>query len=155
MATRKQEIKNMRLISHNDLNDFGNIGEGVALQLTSDGRRVFHMAHESGPKDISSVDVTDLVNPKVITQTELDYSHLRSNSLAVMGDTLLVAYQSQQHDQPGTGMGVYDISKPEDHRRIGFYDTSGPGSKGCPLLVVGGWRVRPSCHWNARFQTYQ
>ena len=134
MATRKQEIKNMRLISHNDLNGFGNIGEGVALQLTSDGRRVFHMAHESGPKDISSVDVTDLVNPKVIAQTELDYSHLRSNSLAVMGDTLLVAYQSQQHDQPGTGMGVYDISKPEDHRRIGFFNTDGPGSKGCHCL---------------------
>ena len=134
MATRTQEIKNMRLISHHDLNGFGNIGEGVALQLTSDGRRVFHMAHESGPKDISSVDVTDLANPKVIAQTELDYPHLRSNSLAVIGDTMLVAYQSQQHNQPGTGMGVYDISKPENHRRIGFFDTSGPGSKGCHCL---------------------
>ena len=76
MATATQEIKNMRLISHHDLNGFGNLGEGVALQQHADGRRIFHMAHESGPKDVSSVDVTDLANPKVVTQTELDHPHL-------------------------------------------------------------------------------
>jgi len=30
MATYNQEIKNMKLISHHDLNGFGNGGEGVA-----------------------------------------------------------------------------------------------------------------------------
>ena len=45
MATRTQEIKNMRLISHHDLNGFGDLGEGIALHRTSDGRRIFYMAH--------------------------------------------------------------------------------------------------------------
>jgi hypothetical protein len=49
MATYKEEIKNMRLISHHDLNGFGNAGEGVALQQLGDGRRIFWIAHESAP----------------------------------------------------------------------------------------------------------
>jgi hypothetical protein len=47
---------------------------------------------------------------------------------------MLIAYQSNQHGQPGTGMGVYDISNPERVRRITHYDTSGPNSKGCHCL---------------------
>lgn len=91
MVKQALEIKNMRLISHHDLDGFGNIGEGVALHRTSDGRRIYYMAHESGPKDFTSVDVTDIKNPKLVTQTELPYPHLRSNSLAIVGNTMLVA----------------------------------------------------------------
>lgn len=78
----------MRLISHHDLDGFGNIGEGVALHRTSGGRRIYYMAHESGPKDITSVDVTDIKNPKLVTQTELPYPHLHSNSLAIVAGDL-------------------------------------------------------------------
>jgi len=134
MATATQEIKNMKLISHHDLNGFGNVGEGVALQQTAGGRRILWMAHESAPKDFSGVDVTDLANPKLVVQTELAYPHLRSNSLAVLGDVMLVAYQSSKMGLPGAGMGVYDISRPERPRRIAFHDTSGPSSKGVHCL---------------------
>ncbi len=134
MATQTQEIRNMRLISHHDLNGFGNIGEGVHLQQTQDGRRVLYMAHESAPKDITSVDVTDIANPRLLAQTELAYGHLRSNSLSIVDDTMLVAYQSQQPGQPGTGMGVYDISNPEEPRQIGFMDLGGEYSRGCHCL---------------------
>ena len=51
-----------------------------------------------------------------------------------MHDTMLVAYQSKDPGQPGTGMGVYDISNSEEPRRIGFLDTSGPYSRGCHCL---------------------
>ena len=84
MSTRTQEIKNMRLISHVDLNGHNNLGEGVDLHQTASGRRIFYMAHEGPPKDFTSVDVTDLANPKVIAQTNLDYNHLRSNSLSIV-----------------------------------------------------------------------
>ena len=47
MATYNQEIKNMKLVSHHDLDGFGNGGEGVALQQLSDGRRIFWIAHEA------------------------------------------------------------------------------------------------------------
>ena len=134
MATQTQEIRNMRLISHHDLNGFGNIGEGVHLHVTGDGRRILYLAHESAPKDITSVDVTDVANPRLVVQTELPYPHLRSNSLAIVDDVMLVAYQSQQPEQPGTGMGVYDISSADEPRRIGFLDLGGPWSRGCHCL---------------------
>ncbi len=134
MATQTQEIRNMRLISHHDLNGYGNIGEGVHLQQTRDGRRVLYMAHESAPKDITSVDVTDIANPKVLAQTELAYGHLRSNSLSIVDDTMLVAYQSLEPGQPGTGMGVYNISNPEEPQQIGFMDLGGEYSRGCHCL---------------------
>ena len=131
----------MRLISHHDLNGFGNIGEGVHLHQTGDGRRILYLAHESSPKDITSVDVTDLANPRLMVQTDLDYPYLRSNSLSIVDDVMLVAYQSLEPGQPGTGMGVYNISNPEEPRRIGFLDTSGPYSRGCHCLwwVDGGY----------------
>lgn len=134
MTVQTDEISGLRLISHHDLNGFGNIGEGVALHHASDGPRIYYMAHESAPKYFTSVDVTDIKNPKLIAQTELDYPHLRSNSLAIYGDTMLMAYQSSAHGLPGVGMGVYDISNPEDVKRIGFYDAVGSGSKGCHCL---------------------
>ena len=134
MATQTQEIRNMRLISHHDLNGFGNIGEGVHLHRTREGRRILYMAHESAPKDITSVDVTDIANPRVMVQTDLDYPHLRSNSLSIVDDVMLVAYQSVEPGQPGTGMGVYDISNVEEPRRIGFLDLGGPYSRGCHCL---------------------
>ena len=134
MTTATQEIRNMRLISHHDLNGFGNIGEGMHIHQTRDGRRILYLAHESAPKDITSVDVTDIANPRIMVQTEQQYPYMRSNSLSIVGDTMLVAYQSLQPGQPGTGMGVYDISNVEEPRQIGFLDTSGPYSRGCHCL---------------------
>ncbi|MFQ6028258.1 MAG: LVIVD repeat-containing protein [Dehalococcoidia bacterium] len=134
MATQTQEIKNMRLISHHDLNGFGNIGEGVHLHQTRDGRRILYMAHESAPKNITSVDVTDLNNPKLMVQTELAYNHLRSNSLSIVGDTMVVAYQSREPNLPGSGMGVYNISNPEEPEEIGFLNLGGEYSRGCHCL---------------------
>ena len=137
MSTRTQEIKNMRLISHVDLNGYNNIGEGVDLHRTANGRRIFYMAHESAPKDFTGVDVTDLANPKVVVQTDLDYNHLRSNSLSIVGDTMLVAYQSLEHGQPGAGMGVFDISDPEAPKRSRFTTRRGRGHGAA--TACGGW----------------
>ena len=129
-----EELKNMRLISHHDLNGFGNIGEGIHLHRTHDGRRILYMAHESAPKDITGIDVSDLRNPTMLVQTDLEYPHLRSNSLSIVEDIMLVAYQSLEPGQAGTGMGIYDIGNPEKPKRIGFLDTTGPYSRGCHCL---------------------
>jgi hypothetical protein len=130
-----QEARNINLISHHDLNGFSNGGEGVALQQLADGRRIFWIAHESAPKDVTGVDVTDLANPRVVVQTELAHRHLRSNSLAVVDDLMLVAYQSRRPGQPGTGMGVYDV--PRSPNASVFW------IRAAPVLVVftvcGGW----------------
>lgn len=134
MATQTHESKNMKLLSQDDLNGFGNGGEGIALQQAPDGRRILWVAHESAPKDVTAVDVSDPTKPKVVAQTELAQQHLRSNSLAVLGDVMLVAYQTSHPGMPGAGMGVYDVSKPEQPKRIGFLDTSGPYSRGVHCL---------------------
>ena len=144
MSTQAAEISNMRLISHVDLKGHNNIGEGIDLHRTSSGRRILHLAHESAPKDFTSVDVTDLNNPKVVAQTDLDYNHLRSNSLSIVGDTMLVAYQSREADQPGTGMGVFDIADPENPKRIAFYDAQGPGSAAAATACGGSTATSPT-----------
>ena len=147
-----QEIKNMRLISHHDLNGFGNIGEGIHLHQTNDGRRILYMAHESAPKDITGIDVSDLRNPKMLVQTDLAYPHLRSNSLSIIDDVMLVAYQSLEPGQAGTGMGVFDIGNPEEPKQIGFLDTDGPYSRGCHCLW---WVDGPYAHLSTGSADFQ
>ena len=85
--------KNMKLIAHHDLNGFGGVGEGMALQVTKNGKRVLWIAHEGPPKNFTGVDVTNPRKPKIICQTELPHEKMRSNSLELSGDILAVAYQ--------------------------------------------------------------
>ena len=134
MTAKAEETNNMRLISHDDLGGFGNIGEGIDLHQASDGRRTLYLAHESAPKNFTSVDVTDIKNPKMLAQTDLKYPHLRSNSLSIWGDTMLVAYQSQAPGQPGVGMEAFDISNPDKPESISYLDLSGDYSRGCHCL---------------------
>ena len=68
------QSKNMRLIAQHKLDGFGNMGEGMGLQLPKDGRRIMWLAHESPPKNFTGVDVTDIKNPKIIVQTDLPLS---------------------------------------------------------------------------------
>ena len=51
--------RNMRLLAHHELGGFGNMGEGMVIQLARDGRRVLWLAHESAPKNVTAVDVTE------------------------------------------------------------------------------------------------
>ena len=125
------ELWNMRLISHNLLDGYPNIGEGLAIQQTNDGRRIMWLAHES-VIDYTAVDVTDVSEPVVIAQKELPHQKMRSNSLAVVGDTMYVAHQTTEVGLPDSGMVIYDIAKPEEPRIIGNFDT-GP-SKGAHCL---------------------
>src|SRR5512147_817079 len=83
---------NMKLLAQNELDGHGGIGEGCNMQMTKDGRRILWLAHESAPKNFTGVDVSDPRNPKVVTQTELPHAEVRSNSLEVVGDMMVVCY---------------------------------------------------------------
>ncbi|MDB3953168.1 hypothetical protein N9452_04730 [Alphaproteobacteria bacterium] len=133
------QSKNMRLIAQHTLNGFGNMGEGMGLQLAKDGRRIMWLAHESPPKNFSGVDVSDIKNPKLIAQTELPHQNVRSNSLEVCGDLLVVAYQTTALGLEPAGVDIFDISDPENPKSIGFFDCSGPNSRGvhCVWFVDG------------------
>jgi hypothetical protein len=138
--------RNMTLLSHHTLNGYGGMGEGMAMQLAKDGRRVLWLAHESAPKNFTAVDVTDPRAPKVLVQTDLPHAKMRSNSLEVSGNLMAVAYQVTQYGMKPAGFELFDISVPERPRSISFFDASGPHSRGCHVLwFVDGETVHMAC----------
>lgn len=121
---------NMKLLAHNELAGFGGIGEGSNIQAAKDGRRILWLAHESAPKNFTAVDVTDPKNPKMVIQTDLPHAKVRSNSLDVVGDMMVVAYQTKEWGLKPAGFDIFDISKPEAPKLISHFDRSGPSSRG-------------------------
>lgn len=131
---RNGSIRNFRLIAHHEIGGFGGMGEGMSIQIAKDGRRILWLAHESAPKNFTGLDVSDPKNPRIVVQTELPQSYMRSNSLEVTGDIMAVAYQTQKAGQQPAGLELFDISVPENPRSIAFMDASGPHSRGVHQL---------------------
>ena len=125
---------NFKLLSQNNLGGFGGMGEGMAVQIAKDGRRIMWLAHESAPKNFTGVDVSDPRNPKVVVQTDLPHATVRSNSLELSGDILAVAYQTQKKGQQPAGFELFDVSVPEKPKSISFFDCSGATSRGVHQL---------------------
>jgi hypothetical protein len=121
---------NMKLLAHHELQGFGGIGEGMGMQIAKDGRRILWLAHESAPKNFTGVDVTDPRQPRVVVQTELPHAKVRSNSLDIVGDTMVVAYQTKEVGLKPAGFDIFDIGTPESPRLISHFDASGPHSRG-------------------------
>src|ERR1700730_2964081 len=126
--------QNFKLLAQHELDGFGGMGEGMAVQIARDGRRIIWLAHESAPKNFTAVDVSDPRRPKVVVQTDLPESFMRSNSLEISGDIMAVAYQTQQVAQKPAGFELFDISLPEQPSSIAFFDASGPASRGVHQL---------------------
>src|SRR5258706_1968668 len=120
---------NMKLLAHHELEGFGGMGEGMGMQLAKDGRRILWLAHESAPKNFTGVDVTDPRKPKVVVQTQLPHSKMRSNSVDVFCDTLPVAYPVSPRGTKPAGFELFDIKKPEQPKLISHFDCSGPHSR--------------------------
>jgi hypothetical protein len=129
---------NMKLIAHHDMGGFGGMGEGMGMQKTKDGRRVIWLGHESAPKNFTAIDVTDPAKPKMIVQTELPHAKMRSNSLEVYGDKLYVAHQIRgERGLKPAGFDIWDISTPEQPKKISHFDASGPHSLGVHCIWTG------------------
>lgn len=124
------EIHGFRLIAHDTLQGYGGIGEGMSVQKTRDGRRIMWLAHEGPPKNFTGVDVTDPRKPKVVVQTDLPHSRVRSNSLEVCGDVMAVAYQVLEPGLKPAGFELFDVSTPEQPKSISLFDCSGEHSRG-------------------------
>jgi len=125
---------NFKLLAHHELQGFGGMGEGLSIQIAGDGRRILWLAHESAPKNFTALDVSDPRNPKLVVQTDLPESYMRSNSLEVVGNIMVVAYQCQKVGQKPAGFELFDISVPEQPKSIAFVDRSGPHSRGVHQL---------------------
>ena len=141
-------VRNFKPLAHHELNGFGGLGEGMSIQIARDGRRILWLAHESAPKNFTGVDVSDPRAPKVVVQTDLPESHMRSNSLETVGDIMIVAYQTQRHGQRPAGFELFDISVPEAAKSIAFV------ARGASIVVL---RRRDRSHGGrrSRFRTQQ
>jgi hypothetical protein len=120
----------MDLIGHDPLAGGGKMGEGFGEVSTDDGRRILYAAQESGPGCFSTVDVTDPTRPMLLRQEYVANEDTRCNSLDVSGDLLVVANQVTEPGQTNAGLQVFDISDPTDPVQVGFFDASGPYSRG-------------------------
>ncbi len=133
-STSESVCWNFKLLAHHELAGFGGMGEGMAIQVAKDGRRIMWLAHESAPKNFTGVDVSDPRDPKLVVQTDLPESFMRSNSLELVGDIMAVAYQTQKVGQKPAGFELFDISVPEKPKSIAYVDASGPTSRGVHQL---------------------
>src|SRR5438046_9347156 len=109
-------IWNFKLLAHDMLGGFGGMGEGMSLQIAPDRRRIIWLAHESAPKNFTAVDVSDPRKPRVVVQTDLPQSYMRSNSLEITDNVMAVAYQWQKVGQKPAGFDLFDITVPEKPR---------------------------------------
>ena len=128
MTAPQPEASHLQLLGHDDLGGLG-CGEGTAL-LRRDGRSYLYVAHERGPGNFSVVDVTDPRQPRVVHLAQLPHDRVRSNSLAVVDDLMVVAYQVAEVGLTPAGIEVFDLADPEAPRSIASLDLSGPASRG-------------------------
>jgi hypothetical protein len=127
------ESLNMELLGHHDLGgreSGGKCGEGLAMAATEDGRRIMYVAQESGPGCFSVVDVTDPSSPELVTQINVPTPDVRCNSLDLSDDILVIAHEVRTAGLKPAGMRIFDISDPTSPVEVGFFDTSGPKSRG-------------------------
>ena len=89
-----------------------------------------YIAHEHPPMIFSIFDVTEPSEPKLLWQLPAPHANVRGNSLALRGDTLLVAYQCYKFGMKPAGFQVYDVSNPVEPREVSFFDVSGPHCEG-------------------------
>jgi hypothetical protein len=118
-------------------------GEGLAIQLRPDGRRILYLAHESQRTCLSVIDVTRPEAPMLLNQIPSPGPGItRCNSLGLTGNVLLVANQTLKIGQKPAGMWALDIG---DLARVqaatslqdltlSFFDASGPWSRGVHAL---------------------
>lgn len=117
----------LRLVSHVDMNSGG---EGMAMKIAPGGRRILYVAHEAPPKCFMVLDVTDAAAPKVLEDTDAPLANVNCNSLDVSGDILVVAAETPKEDMPGGGIRVYSLADPLHPRMVGYFDLTGPYSRG-------------------------
>lgn len=125
---------NLRLEGHSALNGAGKGGEGLALKQYG-SKKILFLAHESGPQCFSVIDVTSPAKPIVLKQIPVEAEFVRCNSLALSGNILAVARQSEKVGQPHGGIKIYDVSDASNPQLLSYLDLTGPNSRGTHYLT--------------------
>lgn len=121
-ANGEPDVLNMRLIGHNDI---GGRGDCMHINVVGGYAYVAHMG-ENGI-GTSILDVSDPSTPRLVKQLMVPpYTH--SHKVQIVGDVLLVNYEQYGRGGKGvTGLKVFDVSKLDEPREIGFLPMTGKG----------------------------
>jgi hypothetical protein len=119
------EAWNLRLVGQTDLN-----GHGDCMHVNLKDRFAF-VAHMGESRvGTSVVDVSDPRQPRVVAQLETPIG-THSHKVQVVGEVLLVNYERSMFEPNAAtwqgGLKVFDISRPEAPREIGFLAMPGKG----------------------------
>ncbi|HZQ37136.1 MAG TPA: hypothetical protein VFD32_14495 [Dehalococcoidia bacterium] len=121
-ARGEPDALNMRLIGHNDM---GGRGDCMHVNVVDGYAFVGHMG-ENGI-GTSILDVRDPTAPRLATQIPVP-AHTHSHKVQVVDGVMLVNYeQFGRAGQGVTGLKVFDVSRPEQPREIGFLPMTGKG----------------------------
>ncbi len=134
VAKTMPDAMNLRLVGHSDLDGAGKGGEGLALKQAGASTILF-LAHESGPQCFSVIDVTSPAKPVVLRQVPVEADFVRCNSLALSGNILVVARQSEKVGQAHGGIVTYDVSDAANPQVLSYFDLTGPNSRGTHYLT--------------------
>jgi hypothetical protein len=143
LGQAKADGKDLALVAHHDLGGNGDGGEGLAIQRRPDGRRILFLAHEGERTCLSVLDVTRPEAPALLAQLPSPAPGVtRCNSLGLSGNVLAVANQTKVAGEKPAGMWLLDVSDLDRIRkarsladlRVGFFDASGPRSRGVHWL---------------------
>ena len=118
------DARGLELVGHSDL---GGKGDGMQIMRNGDVVYVGHMGDFG--VGTSVVDVSDLARPRVITQLPAP-ARAHAHKTQYANGLLLVNNERYPYDAEApesTGVVVYDVSRPEAPRRIGFLDVAGSG----------------------------
>jgi len=121
-ARGEPDMRNMRLIGHNDM---GGRGDCMHVNVVGGYAYVGHMG-ENGI-GTSILDVREPTQPALVAQIPVP-AHTHSHKVQVVGDILLVNYEQFGRAGTGvTGLKVFDVSRPAQPRAIAFLPMAGKG----------------------------
>jgi hypothetical protein len=125
----QEEAKNFRLLGHDASAAWGG---GSLVEIRNGHAYVGAVGGSSynGAEGFTVHDVRDPRNPRKVAEF-LAPPGIHMHKLRIVGDDILYvnseAIPNEAGESARTGLYIFDISKPDQPRQVGFYDTPGSG----------------------------
>jgi len=129
----RSQVRGMRLIGHNDLNEKG---DGMQIVVRGKGKDKVAFVSHMGDFEVafSVAQVGDPESPTVLTQVPIPNATTHCHKVQVVGSILISNNEPRKsHADPRpvegylAGVRIFDVSKPRKPALISFFETGGNG----------------------------